>query len=179
MQLEMPEAPEGDCLNFDAYTYESGTECDGIWEAWDNWCWDDRVDWETYDANCQPVEDNLNKAYADSLNAKRPEGECLTWEAWYYESSNTVCNDTWILWDEACMYWYDEECAEVDADMQALPDLLVNLAKAGEPTTNSMTSFGADFAKGASFGAIAALGAMFVMRKCCNKTQERGDFHRV
>ena len=88
MQFLMPEAPSGDCLNFEAYNYTSGTECDGIWKAWDEWCWDGRVDQETYDAFCSPVEDALNKAYADSLNAVRPEGECLDWMAWLYESPN-------------------------------------------------------------------------------------------
>ena len=86
MQFLMPEAPSGDCLNFEAYNYTSGTECDGIWKAWDEWCWE--VDQETYDAFCSPVEDALNKAYADSLNAVRPEGECLDWMAWLYESPN-------------------------------------------------------------------------------------------
>ena len=38
MQEERPEAPEGECLNFDAYYYNSGTYCDGIWQAWDLWC---------------------------------------------------------------------------------------------------------------------------------------------
>ena len=75
----------------------------------------------------------------------------------------------WRKWDEACMYVYDEECAEAEAEMNALP-ALVNLAKAAEPATGSQASFGADFVKGASIGAIAALGAIYVMRKCCNKT---------
>ena len=74
-----------------------------------------------------------------------------------------------MVWDEACMYWYDEECLEVDNELNALPNLLVNLAKAGEPVTSSQASFGADFVKGASVGAIAALGAIYVMNKCRSK----------
>ena len=46
---------------------------------------------------------------------------------------------------------------------------LVGLAKARNAAADSQASFGADFAKGASVGAIAALGAMFVMRKYCSK----------
>ena len=42
-------------------------------------------------------------------------------------------------------------------------------AKAGEPVTSSQASFGADFVKGASAGAIAALGAIYVMQKCRSK----------
>ena len=74
-----------------------------------------------------------------------------------------------MVWFEACIYWYDEECLEVDNQMDALPELLVNLAKAGEPVTSSQASFGADFVKGASVGAIAALGAIYVMQKCRSK----------
>ena len=65
------------------------------------------------------------------------------------------------------MYWFDEECEEVNAQMNALP--LVNLAKTGEPVTTSQASFGADFVRGTSVGAIAALGAIYVMHKCRNK----------
>ena len=91
-------------------------------------------------------------------------------DAWNYRSINTACNDAWMLWDEACMWWPTDECSETDAIIQDLHSAELNgLAKARNAAADSQASFGADFAKGASVGAIAALGAMFVMRKYCSK----------
>ena len=60
------------------------------------------------------VEGQADKAYAVSLKAKRPEGECLNWDAYNYISENEVCNDTWMDWDVACYMEYDEECYDVE-----------------------------------------------------------------
>ena len=174
MQSDQPEAPSGECLNFEAYVYESGTKCDTIWSDWDNWCWSQDV--QAYEDYCQPVEDNLNRSYAESLDADRPEGECLNWLAYNY-LSETECDQVWLDWDAMCAYWFDEECWAVEEDMAEVEWL--NLAKTDASASDSSTSFGTDFVKGASIGAVAALGAIYVLSKCCNKSFDSGDFHRV
>ena len=96
MQEEQPEAPEGECLNFEAYHYISGTDCDGIWQAWDEWC--SGLDMQDYEAICMPVIESLsNPVDADidivdtTLDAVRPEGECLNWDSFYYGVENPYC----------------------------------------------------------------------------------------
>ena len=97
MQEEQPKAPEGECLIFEAYLYSSDTECDGIWQTWDDWCWGlDRVD---YDAICKPVEEALYIASANALDAVRPEGECLNWDSYHYGVANPECSEIWSNWD--------------------------------------------------------------------------------
>ena len=111
------------------------------------------------------------------LDATRPEGECINWDAWSGESENEECNEIWKVWNERCdLLETDDDCSDVFTELLWS---YVLLAEAGEPATGSQASFGADFAKGAATGAIAALGAIYVMRMCCNKAQDSGAFHRV
>jgi len=49
------------------------------------------MDWE---AQCLPVEDELNSKFAATLDVEKPEGECLNWDAWYYVS-DTECDGIW------------------------------------------------------------------------------------
>ena len=82
-------------------------------------------------------------------------------------------------WDVECLYEPDEECEAVEKQMDELAGSLVNLAKIGEPVTSSQASFGADFVRGTSVGAIAALGVIYVMHKCRSKAQDSGAFHGI
>ena len=62
------------------------------------------------------------------------------------------------------MWWYDDECAEAEDEIWDLYGQ-INLAKTADATdSSSEASFGAEFVKGASVGAIATLGAIFVIR---------------
>ena len=108
MQEEQPEAPEGECLNFEAYHYISGTDCDGIWQAWDDYCWG--LDGVDYDAICKPVEEALYIASADAIGAVRPEGECLNWDSYNYGVENPECSQIWEDWDQACTLYWTGEC---------------------------------------------------------------------
>ena len=52
----MPTAPDVLCFTWEAYNYMSEDEtCNGVWEAWDNWCWETND--KKYEEVCQPVED--------------------------------------------------------------------------------------------------------------------------
>ena len=52
----MPEQP-WNCFDEASYNYESGTECDGIWEAWDIYCV-----WEVWAfEECNAVEEAFGK----------------------------------------------------------------------------------------------------------------------
>ena len=45
--LPVADRPSGECLNWDAYYYSSGTDCDDVWSKWDDRCgfwWSDECD---------------------------------------------------------------------------------------------------------------------------------------
>ena len=83
------ERPSGECLNWEAYEYWSGTDCDDVWWNWDDACsiwWSDE---------CEAAELDMWNLLPE---AERPSGECLNWDAYYYTSGD-YCDDVWYNWD--------------------------------------------------------------------------------
>ena len=84
---EKPEEPSQECFDWDSFYAKSGTDCDDIWRAWDDWCVDYTVD------GCRRVNDAFYEHMA--ANAKRPDDVgCMDWES-YYKMSDTECDTVW------------------------------------------------------------------------------------
>ena len=104
--------PAEACLTEDAYIYASSDEvCNDAWINWDSFCANYPID------ECYEVEQDYFNTIDALYVAPRPADPCLTEDAYWYESEDTVCNNIWKNWDDYCHWNWTKECDEAEDDI--------------------------------------------------------------
>ena len=148
----------------------------------------------SFAACCLLASVTTHVAFAADIPAK-PEGDCALdkYAKTHYVdfTSEAGCGDTWKAWEAWCDEQYAtggdwEECKNVeDAWNEVNGDEFINsnlqLSRTSTTEGNSSSFFGADFAKGAAFGGLASLGAVYALSKCQQMRKGAVDegFHRI
>ena len=112
----------------------------------------------------------------------------------YGDGAIEGCGDIWKNWEVWCTWQYavaegandnTRECDEVTAAWNAVNaegfsnSISLSITQEGV-SSQSSSSFGADFAKGAALGGIATFGALYALSKYRDSRKDADEgFHRI